>query len=177
MRGGHDQEEGSDVRPAIQAADSLAVVSGVHEVVSDRDGETARMTKAMTIEDATKALDDAIARHKAAQKAAADLYSDVIAAREALNSAFADEDETLPQCVVAVGGIRSYTMVVVERNKDRIKCRYFGDRGGHLTFKWDEKECAYMYTRGGVLDRSRRIVALCCKPLSGSDDRGRAVTP
>jgi len=154
----------------------LAVVSGVHEVSSDRDEEAARMTQALTVEEATKALDDAIARYKAAEKAASDMYGDVIAAREELNSAFADEDETLPQCVVAVGGIRSYTMVVVERNKDRIKCRYFGDRGGHLTFKWDEKECAYMYTRGGVLDRSRRIVALCCKPLSGSDDRGRAAT-
>ena len=69
MRGGHDQEEGSDVRPTIQAADSDAVVPGVHEVLSDRDGETARMTKALTVEEATKALDDAIARHKAAQKA------------------------------------------------------------------------------------------------------------
>jgi len=135
----------------------------MHAVLPAGAEKSEVMNSRMTIAEATAALDAAIARHKAAERAAAEMYCDVIRAREALDAAFAAEDETLPQCVVAAGGfrdIRSYKMVIVERNKDHIRCRYIGDRGGFVTFKWNAGEEAYIATRGCAFDRNRRIVAI-----------------
>lgn len=162
----------------------MAVVSGVHEVVSDRDGETARMTQALTVEEATKALDEAIAKQKAAHKAAADMYGDVVAAREALDAAFLAEDELMPQCTVSsVGGIpsvsRLHKMVVLERRKDVVKCRSIGSRGGYITFRWRPEEQSYVAIRGvgGHRGIHRSIVSFDDEPLSGSENPGSAVTP
>lgn len=134
----------------------------MHAVLPAGAEKSEVMNSRMTIAEATAALDAAIARHKAAERAAAEMYCDVIRAREALDAAFAAEDETLPQCVVAAGFryIRSYKMVIVERNKDHIRCRCIGDRGGFVTFKWNAGEEAYIATRGCAFDRNRRIVAI-----------------
>ncbi len=135
------------------------------------------MTQAMTVEEATKALDDAIAKQKAAHKAAADMYGDVVAARAALDAAFLAEDDGLQQCVVSVAGKRTYKMVVIDRRDDQITCRYLG--GSHkaqVTFKWHATDGAFCATSGGSFDRNRRIVALCCEPLRGSDDHGNEST-
>jgi len=129
------------------------------------------MTSRLTIAEATEALDAAIARHKAAENETADFHGDVLAAREALNAAFVAEDERLPQCTVAVqlsSGQRFHAMVVVERNKNHIKCRYIGSRDGLVTFKWNDEKGAY-------IDRNRRISALHqhqsdFKSADGSDE-------
>jgi len=153
------------------------VVPGVHEVLSDRDGETARMTKALTVEEATKALDEAIAKQKAAHKAAADMYGDVVAAREALDAAFLAEDELMPQCTVSsVGGIpsvsRLHKMVVLERRKDVVKCRMVGSRGSYIPFLWRHEEQSYVAIRGvgGHLGIHRSIVSFDDEPMRGSEN-------
>ncbi len=135
------------------------------------------MTQSLTVEEATKALDEAIARHQAATKAAADMYGDVVAARAALDAAFLAEDDGLQQCVVSVAGTRTYKMVVIDRRDDQITCRYLGGSNrAQVMFKWHVGDGSYVAMIGQSFDRRRRIVALCCEPLSGSDDRGRAAT-
>lgn len=146
------------------------------------------MTQAMTVEEATKALDDAIAKQKAAHKAAADMYGDVIEARKALDAAldaaFIAEDELMPQCTVSSVGILSsgaklYKMVVLERGNDTVKCRSIGSRGGYITFRWRPEEQSYVAIRGvgGHRGIHRSIVSFDDEPLSGSENPGSAVTP
>jgi len=142
------------------------------------------MTKALTVEEATKALDEAIAKQKAAHKAAADMYGDVVAAREALDAAFLAEDELMPQCTVSSVGILSsgaklYKMVVLERGNDTVKCRSIGSRGGYITFRWRPEEQSYVAIRGvgGHRGIHRSIVSFDDEPLSGSENPGSAVTP
>ncbi len=142
------------------------------------------MTQALTVEEATKALDEAIAKQKAAHKAAADMYGDVVAAREALDAAFLAEDELMPQCTVSSVGILSsgaklYKMVVLERGNDTVKCRSIGSRGGYITFRWRPEEQSYVAIRGvgGHRGIHRSIVSFDDEPLSGSENPGSAVTP
>ena len=137
------------------------------------------MTQALTVEEATKALDEAIAKQKAAHKAAADMYGDVVAAREALDAAFLAEDELMPQCTVSfvfVGGIpsvsRLHKMVVLERGNDTVKCRSIGSRGGYITFRWRPEEQSYVAIRGvgGHRGIHRSIVSFDDEPMRGSEN-------
>lgn len=142
------------------------------------------MTQALTVEEATKALHDAIAKQKAAHKAAADMYGDVIEAVKALDAAFIAEDELMPQCTVSSVGILSsgaklYKMVVLERGNDTVKCRSIGSRVGYITFRWRPEEQSYVAIRGvgGHRGIHRSIVSFDDEPLSGSENPGSAVTP
>lgn len=65
----------------------------MHAVVPASPEKPEAMTSRMTIAEATAALDAAIARHKAAEKAAAEMYGEVIEAREAMHAAFVGEGE------------------------------------------------------------------------------------
>jgi len=119
------------------------------------------MTSRLTIAEATAALDAAIARHKEAESAAANLYCGIVAARQALNAAVADDDYSMQLCVVSVRGKRTYKMVVIDRRDDQITCRYLGgSNNAQVKFKWHAEDGSYIAMIGDAFDRDRRIVAI-----------------